>query len=84
MISMQFLATDYGSQIMKKTDCLFILIPVICIMTVLIPTNLCLILLFRKKIEQKKRIKEKLYYGGTFEQYLSEFLPAFDADTDAK
>ena len=32
----------------------------------------------------KKRIKEKLYYGGTFEQYLSEFLPAFDADTDAK
>ena len=32
----------------------------------------------------KKRIIEKLYYGGTFEQYLSEFLPAFDADADAK
>ena len=27
---------------------------------------------------------EKLYYGSTFEQYLSEFLPAFDADADAK
>ena len=53
-------------------------------MTVLIPTNLCLILLFRKKIEQKKRIREKLYYGGIFEQYLSEFLPAIDADADAK
>ena len=25
-----------------------------------------------------------MYYGGTFEQYLSEFLPAFDADADAK
>ena len=25
-----------------------------------------------------------MYYGGTFEQYLSEFLPVFDADTDAK
>ena len=25
-----------------------------------------------------------MYYGGTFEQYLSEFLPAFDPDTDAK
>ena len=46
--------------------------------------NLCLILLFHKKIEQKTRIREKLYYGGTFEQYLSEFLPAFDADTDTK
>ena len=54
-------------------------------MVVLIPTSLCLILLFRKKVEQKKkRIREKLYYGGTFEQYLSEFLPAFDPDTDAK
>ena len=54
-------------------------------MVVLIPTSLCLILLFRKKVEQKKkRIREKLYYGGTFEQYLSEFLPTFDPDTDAK
>ena len=25
-----------------------------------------------------------MYYGGTFEKYLSEFLPAFDADADAK
>ena len=31
----------------------------------------------------KKRIKEKLYYGGTFEQYLSEFLPVFDSDANA-
>ena len=53
-------------------------------MTVLIPTNLCLILLFHKKNRTKKRIREKLYYGSKFEQYLSEFLPAFDADTEAK
>ena len=33
-----------------------------------------------QKNRTKKRIREKLYYGGTFEQYLSEFLPAFDAD----
>ena len=50
----------------------------------LIPTNLCLILLFCKKNRTKKRIREQLYYGGTFEQYLSKFLPAFDADADAK
>ena len=30
----------------------------------------------------KKIIREKLYYGGTFEQYLSKFLPAFDADAN--
>ena len=43
-----------------------------------------MILLFRKKNRTKKRIREQLYYGGTFEQYLSKFLPAFDADADAK
>ena len=37
-----------------------------------------------QKNRTKKRIREILYYRGTFEQYLSEFLPAFDADTDAK
>ena len=40
--------------------------------------------IFSQKNRTKKRIREKLYYGGTFEQYLNEFLPAFDADTDAK
>ena len=42
-----------------------------------------MILLLHKKILLKK-FKEKLYYGGTFEQYLSEFLPVFDADTDPR
>ena len=28
-----------------------------------------------QKNRTKKRIREKLYYGGTFEQYLSELLP---------
>ena len=37
-----------------------------------------------QKNRTKKRIREKLYYGGTFEQYLSELLPAIDADADAK
>ena len=37
-----------------------------------------------QKNKTKKRIREKFYYGGTFEQYLSEFLPAFDADANAK
>ena len=32
----------------------------------------------------KKIVKEKLYYSGTFEQYLSEFLEGFDAEADAK
>ena len=39
---------------------------------------------FAKKNRTKKRIREKLYYGSTFEQYLSEFLLAFEADADAK
>ena len=44
--------------------------------------------LFDFVVSQKNRIKkgirEKLYYEGTFEKYLSEFFPAFDADADAK
>ena len=40
--------------------------------------------IFSQKNRTKKRIRKRFYYGGTFEQYLSEFLPAFDADTDAK
>ena len=32
----------------------------------------------------KKIVKEKLYYSGTFEQYLSEFLEGFDAEGDVK
>ena len=31
-----------------------------------------------------KIIKEKSYYSETFEQYLSEFLAAFDANANAK
>ena len=35
-----------------------------------------------QKNRTKKRVREKLHYGGTFEQYLSEFLPATDAKLD--
>ena len=37
-----------------------------------------------QKNRTKKRIRENLYYSGTFEQYLSEVLPDFEADADAK
>ena len=32
----------------------------------------------------KKIVKEKLYYAGTFEDYLSEFLAGFNAETDGQ
>ena len=32
----------------------------------------------------KKIVKEKLYYGGTFEDYLREFLACFNAEADAQ
>ena len=32
----------------------------------------------------KKIVNAKLYYGGSFEHYLSVFLASFDADTDAR
>ena len=84
MLFMQFLATDYGSQIMKQNR-LSIHSSTSDLYYGGVNTNEPLFdLLLRKKIEQQKRIREKLYYGGTFKQYLSEFLPAFDADTDAK
>ena len=35
-----------------------------------------------QKNRTKERIREKLYYGSTFEQYLSEFLAAFDVKLD--
>ena len=33
---------------------------------------------------QKKIVNAKLYYGGSFEHYLSKFLANFDADTDVR
>ena len=32
----------------------------------------------------KNIVNEKLYYGGSFEHYLSKFLSSFDPDTDAR
>ena len=84
MLFMQFLATDYGSQIMKQNR-LFIQSSTGGLYYGGVNTNESL---FNFIVSQKNRIKkiirEKLYSSGTFEQYLSEFLPAFDADTDAK
>ena len=84
MLFMQFLATDYGSQIMKQNR-----VSIHSSTSDLyyggVNTNGSLFdFIVSQKNTMKKRIIEKLYYGGTFEQYLSEFLPAFDADADAK
>ena len=84
MLFMQFLATDYGSQIMKQNrSSIHSCTGDLCYDRV--NTNESLFdFIVSQKNRTKKRIREKLYYGGTFEQYLCEFLPAFDADTDAK
>ena len=81
---MQFLATDYGSQIMKQNR-LSIHSSTGDLYHDGVNTNESLFdFIVPQKNRNKKRIREKLYYGGTFEQDLSEFLPAFDADTDDK
>ena len=84
MLFMQFLATDYGSEIMKQNR-LFVHSSTNDLYYGSANTNESLFdFIVSQKNRTKKRIREKLYYGGTFEQYLSEFLPAFDADADAK
>ena len=84
MLFMQFLATDYGSQIMKQNR-LSIHSTTGDLYYDGVNTNESLFdFILSQKNTLKKRINKKLYYGGTFEQYLSEFLPAFDADADAK
>ena len=79
---MQFLATDYGSQIMKQNR-LSIHSSTGDLYYDGINTNESLFdfIVSQKNRTKKKRIKEKLYYGVTFEQYLSEFLPAFETLT---
>ena len=84
MLFMQFLATDYGSQIMKQNR-LSIHTSTGDLYYGGVNTIESLFdFIVSQKGRTKKRIREKLYYDGTFEQYLSEFLPAFDADADAK
>ena len=84
MFFMQFLATNHGSQIMKQNR-LSIHSSTGDLYYDGINTNESLFDFYdSQKTFTKKRIKEKLCYGGTFEQYLSHFLPVFDADTDAR
>ena len=84
MLFMQFLATDYSSQIMKQNR-LSIHSNTSDLYYDNVNTNESLFdFIVSQKNRTKKRIREKLYYGSTFEQDLSEFLPTFDADIDAK
>ena len=84
MLLMQFLATDYDSQIMKQNR-LSIHFSTGDLYYDGVNTDESLLdFIVSQKNRTKKRIREKLYYGSTFQQYLSEFLPAFDADADAK
>ena len=84
MLFIQFIATDYGSQIMKQNR-LSVHTSTGDLYYEGVNTNKSLYdFIASQKNTSKKRIIEKLYYGGTFEQHLREFLPAFDADADAK
>ena len=77
---MQFLATDYGSQIMKQNK-LSIHSSTGDLYYDGVNTNESFFdFIVSQKNRTKKRIREKLYYGSTFEKYLNEFFPAFDAD----
>ena len=84
MLFIQFLATDYSSQVIKQNR-LSIHSSTGDLYYDGVDTNESLFyFIVSQKNRTKIRIKEKLYYGGTFEQHLSEFLPAFDADAHVK
>ena len=84
MLFMQFLANNYSSQIMKQNR-LSIHSSTGDLYYGSVNSNESLFdFIASQKIRPKKRIREKLYYGSTFEQYLSEFLPAFEANAGAK
>ena len=81
---MQFLATDYASHIIKQNR-LSIHSSTGDLYYDGINNNESLFdFIVSQKNKTKKRIKEELYYGGAFEQYLSEFLPSFDGSIDAR
>ena len=84
ILFIQLIATNYGSQIMNESR-LSIHIGTGDLYYDGVNTKESLYnFIASQKSTSKKRIREKLYYGGTFEQYLSKFLLAFDADADAK
>ena len=83
MLFKQFLATDYGSHIMKENR-LSIHSSTGDLYYDGVNTNESLFDFIVSQKNLKKIIKEKLYYGGIFGQYLSKFLAAFDAGTDAR
>ena len=69
MLFMQFLATDYGSQIMKQNR-LSIHSSTGDLYYGGVNTKESLFdFIVSQKKRTKRRIREKLYYGGTFEQY---------------
>ena len=80
----EFLTTDFGSNAMKQNR-LSIHINTGDLYYDGVNTGKSLYdFIVSEKNITKKRIKQKLYYGGTFKQYLSELLPGFDANADAK
>ena len=80
----EFLMTDLGSQLMKENN-----------LSIHIQTgnlyyngtntgeSICNFVLAQNN-SSKKIVKEKLYHAGSFEEYLSEFLAGFSAETDAQ
>ena len=73
MFFIEFLSTGFGSNIMKQNR-LSIHINTGNLYYDGINTGEYLHdFIVSRKIITNKRIKQKLYYGGTFEQYLSEF-----------
>ena len=79
-----FLMTDFGSRLMKENN-LSIHVDTGDLYYNGVNTGEYIYdFVLSQKDFSKKIVKEKLYYSGTFEQYLSEFLEGFDAEADAK
>ena len=79
-----FLMTDFGSRLMKENN-LSIHVDTGDLYYNGVNTGEYIYdFVLSQKDFSKKIVKKKLYYSGTFEQYLSEFLEGFDAEADAK
>ena len=79
-----FLMTDFGSQLMKENN---LSIHIQAGDLYYNGTNMgesIYNLVLAQNDSSKKIVKEKLYYAGSFEEYLSEFLAGFSAEEDAK
>ena len=80
----EFLASDYGSRLMHENNLSIHIESGNLYYNGLTTGESLYDFVLSQKDTTKKIVNAKLYYDGTFEHYLTEFLASLDADTDAR